>query len=232
VLIENIREGAIFIADAHYPHYGNEFLTLLQKIDKREILTPQLFLMGDVFDLLFGYSNYIKIFSSQAINLLQKISKDIETYYLEGNHDFCLKEIFPDVKVYRRELQPIRFRLGSQDVYLSHGDLYKTGFGYNLYCKVLRNRYTLKGLRVFERRIIDSRLKKLRLKNICHEFIDFQKKADKIKRYYPKESLIIEGHFHQGKIFGNYISLPSLACQGEVGIVVEDRVVFKKLNSI
>ncbi len=230
--IKDIKESAIFIADAHYPHYGDEFFKLLQNIDNKKIVTPQLFLMGDIFDLLFGYSNYIKTFSNKAIILLQKLSKEIDIYYLEGNHDFCLKEIFPNIKVYNREKQPIKFRLKKDNIYLAHGDLYKTGFGYNLYCKLLRNRFTLKSLSLFEKKIIDNRLKKLKIKNICHDFIDFKKRVDEIKRYYPKDSLIVEGHFHQGKVFENYISLPSLACQGEIAIIIEGKIIFKKLNAL
>jgi UDP-2,3-diacylglucosamine hydrolase len=95
----NIEESAIFIADAHYPHHGDEFLTILQDLDNLRLEIPQLFLMGDIFDLLFGYNQYIKTFSNQAITILQKISKKIDIYYFEGNHDFCLKEIFPYIKI-------------------------------------------------------------------------------------------------------------------------------------
>ena len=58
----SIEQGAIFVADAHYPNHGDDFLKLLKKIDEGEIKTPQLFLVGDIFDLLFGYNDYIKSF--------------------------------------------------------------------------------------------------------------------------------------------------------------------------
>ena len=106
-----IQKNALFIADSHYPHHGDTFLNLLKKLDNNKIKTPQLFLMGDNFDLLFGYNDYIQTFSKEAIDLLQTLSKKIEIYYFEGNHDFCLKEIFPDIQVYSREEQPITFTL-------------------------------------------------------------------------------------------------------------------------
>ncbi len=230
--IQDIKENSLFIADAHYPNHGDYFLRLLQKIDNKEILIPQLFLMGDIFDLLFGYNNYIKTFSNKAIILLQKLSKEIDIYYLEGNHDFCLKDVFPNIEVYNRETQPIKFRLGNKEIYLAHGDLYKTGFGYNLYCRLLRNKFTLNSLKLFERKIIDNRVKKLKTKNICHDFIDLKKRVDEIKEYYPQNSLIVEGHFHQGRVFKNYISLPSLACQGKVATIKDSRFIFKKLDNL
>ena len=224
-----VKDGAVFIADSHYPHHGDEFFTLLQKIDSKEIETSQLFLMGDNFDLLFGYNEYIKTFSSSAITLLQKLSKTIEIHYFEGNHDFCLEKVFPDIYVYPREIQPIHFTLDDKKVAMSHGDKYETGFGYDLYCKILRNRTTLTFLKPFEKAIIIHRMKKLSQKKICHPFTHFEDRVARIMEHYRDADLVIEGHFHQAKTIGNYISLPSLACQGQVGVVENGQIVFKTL---
>lgn len=226
---KELKEHALFIADAHYPHHGEEFLDLLMQIENRTIHPPQLFLMGDIFDLLFGYNDYIQTFSKHAIEQIQELSKTLEIIYIEGNHDFCLKELFPNVKVYSRSEQPIIYTLNQQAVYLSHGDVYKTSFGYNFYSKILRNKITLTLLKPFEKLIIDHRMQKLKSKKICGNFIGYKKRFDAIRSYYPKDALIIEGHFHQAVIYKNYISLPSLACQGEIGIIEEGKMVFKKL---
>ncbi len=224
-----IQENALFIADSHYPHHGDAFLELLKKLDCEEIKTPQLFLMGDNFDLLFGYNDYIQTFFAEAIELLQKLSKKIEIHYFEGNHDFCLKELFPNMKVYSRDEQPVMFTLNEKKVALSHGDKYVTGFGYDLYCKVLRNKSILTLLKPFEKSIIDDRMKKLSQKNICHTFEGFKKRVEKILEHYNNVDLVIEGHFHQCKIIGKYISLPSQACQNNVAVIEEGKVVFKDL---
>jgi UDP-2,3-diacylglucosamine hydrolase len=228
-LIYKIQENAIFIADSHYPHHGNEFLNLLQKIENREIQTQQLFLMGDNFDLLFGHNDYIQTFSEEAIALLKRLSESIEIHYFEGNHDFCLKDIFANINVYSRDLQPVMFKLGEKKVAISHGDKYVTGFGYDLYCKILRNQTTLTLLKPFEKAIIDDRMQKLSAKNICHSFKGFEKRVEEILKHYEDADLVIEGHFHQSKTIGKYISLPSLACQGMVGVIEEGKMVFKAL---
>lgn len=226
---EEIKEGAIFIADSHYPHHGDEFLILLQKIASKKIETPQLFLMGDNFDLLFGYNDYIQTFSAEAIGLLQTLSKELEIIYLEGNHDFCLKELFPDIRVYSRDEQPIHLELNDQKVAISHGDRYITGIWYDLYCKVLRNKVTLTLLKPFQKLIINERMDKLAQKKICHPLNDFEERVAQIMEYYKDADLVIEGHFHQAEIIGNYISLPSLACQGEVGVVEAGKIFFETL---
>ncbi len=224
-----IQENAIFIADSHYPHHGDAFLNLLQKLESGEVKTSQLFLMGDNFDLLFGYNTYIQTFSSEAISLLQTLSKKIEIHYFEGNHDFCISELFPDIKVYGREQQPVTFKLEEKSVGISHGDKYVTGFGYDLYCKILRNKTTLSLLKPFEKAIIDHRMKKLSKKHICNTFHSFEKRVEAILEHYEDVDLVIEGHFHQSRIVGKYISLPSQACQGLVAVIEEGNVVFKSL---
>jgi UDP-2,3-diacylglucosamine hydrolase len=228
-LIYEIKENAIFIADSHYPHHGNAFLELLRKLESGEVATSQLFLMGDNFDLLFGFNDYIQTFSFEAIALLQTLSQKIEVHYFEGNHDFCLKDIFVNMNVYSRDIQPIIFKLGDKEVAISHGDKYVTGFGYDLYCKILRNKTTLTLLKPFEKEIIDDRMQKLSQKEICHSFENFEKRVEEILKHYEEADLVIEGHFHQSKIIGKYISLPSQACQGLVGVIEEGKMVFKAL---
>ncbi|MDY0194810.1 MAG: UDP-2,3-diacylglucosamine diphosphatase [Sulfurovaceae bacterium] len=225
-----IKEGALFIADAHYPHHGDEFIKLLHKLDSGDLTTPQLFLMGDIFDLLFGYNDYILTFCDEAISLLQKLSQKIEMHYFEGNHDFCLKDIFPNINVYSREEQPVIMRLGSKRVALSHGDKYETGFGYGAYCKLLRNKITLNLLKPFEKKIINYQMEKLPSKIICRKMPDFEQKAKAIMSHYKDVDLVIEGHFHQAINIGNYISLPSLACQKKVAIVQERNIIFSNIH--
>jgi len=227
-----IEEGALFIADSHYPHHGNDFFLLLQKLVSKEITTPQLILMGDNFDLLFGYNDYIKTFSKEAINLLQALSKTTKIHYLEGNHDFCLKELFPDIHVYSREEQPVQFMLNEKQVAVSHGDKYVTGAGYDLYCKLLRNKTTLTLLRPFEKWIIDHRMGKLSQKKICRTFHGFEKRVEAILSHYEDADLVIEGHFHQAKKIGKYVSLPSLACQREVGVVKDGEIMFVSVDTL
>jgi len=227
-----IKEGALFIADSHYPHHGDTFLTLLQKMYNDEISVPQLFLMGDNFDLLFGYNDYIQTFSSEAIKLLQKLSEKMEIFYFEGNHDFCLKELFSQIHVYSREEQPVFFHWGEKKVGMSHGDRYATGAGYGLYCKIMRSKTTLTLLKPFEKAIIDDRMEKLSKKEICHEFTGFEKRVEEIMRHYEGCDLVIEGHYHQAKVFGSYISLPSLACQEQVAVVKEGRILFVTVEQL
>ena len=156
--------------------------------------------------------------------------KTIEIYYFEGNHDFCLKNVFSDINVYSRDEQPITMKLGDKRVSLSHGDKYQTGFGYGIYCKLLRNKVTLNMLKPFEKNIINYQMDKLPTKIICRKMPNFEQKASAIMSYYKDADLIIEGHFHQAVQIDKYISLPSLACQKEIAIAKDGNIVFMNLH--
>ncbi len=227
-----IRENALFIADSHYPHHGNAFLQLLKQIDKGTLSPSQLFLMGDNFDLLFGYNDYIQTFSQEAVTLLHKLSKKVEIHYFEGNHDFCLSEIFTNINIYPREQQPVYFTLGKKRVGMSHGDKFVTGAGYDLYCTLLRNPVMLTLLKPLQKLIINHRMKVLSSKNICRAFEGFEKRAEAIVKHYDDADLVIEGHFHQARTIGSYISLPSLACQNEVAVVRNGKIVFVRVDEL
>lgn len=222
-----IKEGAVFVADAHYPHHGDALFSLLIALEERRIVAPQLFLMGDIFDLLFGYNNLIVKPSLETIELLQKLSQNMEIYYLEGNHDFCLENIFPNIKVFSRHKQPIYGKLGKYKVALSHGDKYEAGRLYGLYSFLLRHKWSLMALRPFQANIITNRLAKLKQKDICRPLDDFKTKARAILNHYNDVDLVIEGHYHEGVVIDErYISLPALACSDDVGVVRNQKIEF------
>jgi len=228
----HIKEGAIFVADAHYPHHGEEFLTLLQKLSTREIETFQLFLMGDNFDLLFGYNDYIQTYSKEVISLLQELSTKIEIHYFEGNHDFLLQDIFPNIRVYPRQQQPQLFLLDQKKVALSHGDIYALPLSYHIFSFLIRSKLLIRVLKPFSKFLINDRMKKLSQKMICHKFNNFEERAEKILQSYRDVDLVIEGHYHQSKIIGRYIALPALACQKKIGVIAHSELLFVKLSEV
>ncbi|MBN2824832.1 MAG: metallophosphoesterase [Campylobacterales bacterium] len=219
-----IKEGAIFIADSHYPHYGETIIELLASLPPD---TPQLFLMGDIFDILFAHAPFLVEYNQKLIDAINTLSQTIEIFYFEGNHDFNLQAIFPKVSVYSINQQPQSFRLGNQNVGLAHGDRFALNKRYYLYSKLIRNQTLMKYL-PFKQRFIERQLKILQNKTICKGFEGFEKRVDEILKHY-NSNLVIEGHYHKGVIYKNYIALPSLVCQKEIAIVQKSKIVFKKI---
>ncbi len=204
-----LKEGAVFIADAHYPnHKREEFLDFLNSIYLGKIYATQLILMGDIFDLLVGNSSYLKNRFKDEIALLENIASKIEVIYLEGNHDFYLKPIFNRVKIFPIDKQPLYMKYSNLVVALSHGDNILMPLKYKIYTRLIRNPLILK---ILPDLIAKYKLKSMSKKRICKDIPNFENRVKDIKKYY-KADIIIEGHYHQDKIYDNYYALPSFAC--------------------
>ena len=213
----SIKQDSIFIADSHFNGKNRELLIFLEKVESKEIVTTQLFLMGDMIDFISGESRYFIKQNIEVINLLNKLSNEIEIIYLEGNHDYNLKSLFPNIKVVKRENQPLLAKFEEKTVALSHGDNF-INWKYDLYCKFIRNRIFLRfmnfiDINFFISKKIENALIK---KNICHQMKNFEEIVSKRVKNYDVD-IIIEGHYHQGNSYfideKMYINIPSLCCQ-------------------
>ena len=221
-----IKEGAFFVTDAHYSHLRPVFLDFLQEIDSKKLQPTQLILMGDIFDALFYEVPYTQKINAEALTLLQKISLSVEVLYLEGNHDFNLKKVFPNIKVFPISKQPVECKYNSKKVLLAHGD-FESNLSYRVYTAVIRNSFVLMvlnfidlflGHKLFKK--LDSYLSK---KNDCKDFVGFEKFIyNRLVNKYRCD-YFIEGHFHQNKSFKfdqfTYINLGAFACNQRYFIV-------------
>jgi UDP-2,3-diacylglucosamine hydrolase len=228
-MFPKIQNGAIFIADAHENDRRDNFYHFLKLIESKEITTPQLFLMGDMFDLLVGKVEYSVKKYQNYIDLIDSIALHVEVYYFEGNHDFAIANLFKNLKVVPIQLQPMQFVLEDKTlVYLSHGDKYG-GFVHNTYTKIIRASSLLKILNFIDKKIDNYIAKKIEneqfKKKICSTIENFEEIiSSKIPNYNAKQnSYIVEGHYHQNYSFTqngvNYINLPSFACNQSYFIV-------------
>jgi len=226
-----IKNGAIFVADVHFNPNRKEFLEFLYEIKNGDLQTPQLFLMGDIFDFLAGEIEYFTIQNREVIELINQLSSFVEIFYFEGNHDYNLAKLFPNAKVFQRETQPVLFDWNDKKVALAHGDIF-TPFGYNLYTAIIRNHPLLVFLNAIDR---NNWLTKkidfwLRGKNLTHRFEDFELFAiSRIQKYLDtKADMIIEGHFHQGKNYSSlkdeksYLNLSSFGVDSSYFIALKD----------
>ncbi|MDR2342270.1 MAG: metallophosphoesterase [Campylobacteraceae bacterium] len=213
----NLKEGAVFIADAHENGVNRkDFALFLKKMELGEIKTPQLFLMGDIFDFLSKGAKYTLLLYKHELEMLDKIAKNTEVYYLEGNHDFNLSGIFKYVNVISIKNQPLYAK--TSIIYaISHGDLY-VGFFYNIYTKIIRSKSVVflldkLGICEFITKIV---LKSQISKKICREIEDFENKIIPKLKKYKNCDMILEGHYHQNKTISykqiKYINFASFAC--------------------
>lgn len=211
-----IIDGAIFVADAHFNDDKRRFRYFLEQILDNKISPTQLFLVGDIFDFLTNTTKIQEIFSYE-ISLINEISSKIPTFYFEGNHDFNLDKIFTNAKVFSINSQPVKFMIGDKTALISHGDNHINFISLSI-LKILRNKALLKVLDFIDLRC-NYKITNFILNSQKNKKLDFKiPKFDefihnKVSNY--KADFIIEGHFHQDKIFNfknfTYINLNSFA---------------------
>ncbi|CAM2963838.1 UDP-2,3-diacylglucosamine diphosphatase [Helicobacter burdigaliensis] len=224
-----IQENAIFIADSHHHSiYNNNldnFFLYLSKLPKRQI-----FLMGDIFDFLVGGVSKSFDENKTTLELLEKLSYIHEIYYFEGNHDFLLKDssYFKNIQYFSYSLQPAKFFLNNQAVFLSHGDIFLP-LGYQIYTFFIRSFYTISFLNLFSNILYPKIIKHLKIKNNGYNSNNFTFLLEnRIKHYLdkcqiPPHSIVIEGHYHHGKMDKIhdilYLNLPPFTCKKSYFVV-------------
>jgi UDP-2,3-diacylglucosamine hydrolase len=221
-----LKEGAFVVSDAHYSHIRPELLDFLKAIHTNQLQPTQLILMGDIFDTLFGNVPYTQEVNKEAVKILNEISQKIEVIYLEGNHDFNLKKIFPNAKIFSIKQQPVKVSYEDKNILLAHGDI-QSPFLYNLYTSIIRNPVVLSVLNMIDyiskHSILNNLDEYLSKKDDCKEFTSFRDFIqNRLENKYMCE-YFIEGHFHQNKTlkFENYtyINLAAFACNQRYFIV-------------
>lgn len=235
-----LKNKAIFLADAHENEQRDGFLRFLLALKEAKIECEQLILMGDIFDLLVGEISATHHFAKPYIELLEGLSTRIEIIYLEGNHDFNLSKFFKQVKVIPIQKQPLNLQckqrlkfterslnleykttefFNLQALKLSHGDIFLKFF-LSLALRSLRGHFLLSVLNLLDRLTKNSLSNKIKKnqtkKNLFYKINNFDDLArQRFKRYDVKNGLVIEGHYHQNFILNEdeikYINLPSFA---------------------
>jgi len=217
-----LKNGAWLIADAHYARYNSALYNFLVSL-KDSDLPPQLILMGDIFDLLFGYAPNSIESNLKMVDLLKYTGKKTEIIYLEGNHDFGLKPIFGDfMKIVSRDEQPLIMSANGKLIALHHGDIMQ-GVGYEIYTELIRNRWIdhiLNSIDSLQNGSIIEWLERYnRKKKLCLSINDFENivlERLEILGQKFKFDYWIEGHFHQNREFNfnekKYYNIPAFAC--------------------
>jgi metallophosphoesterase len=237
-----IKDGAIFIGDAHENVNRDGFLKFLHAIDSGKIPEPpQIFLLGDMFDFLSGESEYTINFYAEHLRLINKISEKIEIFYFEGNHDFRLSNLFnktrdfwdghevqsyKNVKIYDISAQPANFKtINEERVQIAHGDIFLP-FIDKYALRFLRVKWFLKFMNALDKflhfKISKAILARLTKKNLDYKIPNFEELMSRHLRGY-NANIIIEGHYHQGRQFSIYdrfyINLPCFACEQSYFVV-------------
>lgn len=229
-----VKSGAIFIADSHENENRENFWHFLCALKSGEIKTPQLFLMGDMFDFLAGECEFFVKFYERYVRAIDELGEEMEIYYFEGNHDFNLAPLFKNAKAYPIGAQPVKFASEcGQSVFIAHGDIFLP-FVAKYALRFLRVKIFLKTMNFFDKflnfRLSKRILNKLKRKILDYKIPNFKNLVEaKMHRYnaFYEADVVIEGHYHQGEqcTIGKqkYINIPSFACEQSYFVVEYDQ---------
>jgi len=204
----DLKKGAVLVADVHYKKDDKEFLGFLKKLDKNP--PTQFILLGDIFHLLLPFDFLIQ-YNKDAIKLINSIAKKSEVYYVIGNHDFYLDNIFENVIITESLVDK------KKSIFITHGDLNERDFFYKLYSQIIRDAVFIKFLNLVTFNFYNNWLfKKILKKRVkCTKIENFELKIKK-KIADMKYKLIIEGHYHQNVIYNfknkTYINIGAFKC--------------------
>ena len=206
----NLNIDAIFLADTHYNQNRTELKQILLDILNGKTKTSQLILLGDIFDFLAPQIKYFVQQNQTIIDILNQLSRQIQIVYLEGNHDFNLQPLFPDIMVISRANQPYICKQNNQLISLAHGDIF-TPIGYEIFTIFIRNRFILFLINLIDMnnwitKRFNTWLLNKNIKNTCLNIDNFIKKRVELYARYNVNK-IIEGHFHYKITKENYINV-------------------------
>ena len=148
----------IFFSDAHLeiedsPQSRLNSMRVAAFLDSLHGKADVLVILGDLFDFYFEYKS---VFPARYLKVLAGIealsSSGVSCYYVAGNHDFWLGELFSstlgvklvaDLLILNRQSNP------AERVLAAHGDgLGEGDTGYKILKKVLRNRFLIRLFRL------------------------------------------------------------------------------------
>jgi UDP-2,3-diacylglucosamine hydrolase len=140
---ELIGEELILLSDLHLRMPSEErFQTLiafLNRIDRQKC--RKIIFLGDVFDFCFGPSPYCRqLYLPLELSLQDLSSSGIEVFFLEGNHEFSMKDMgWQGVTFLSGPWESTSLADGTK-VAFTHGDLLGAPWHYRLFRRFIKSR--------------------------------------------------------------------------------------------
>jgi UDP-2,3-diacylglucosamine hydrolase len=241
-----VKSTAWFVSDIHLKQLnernGNILLRFLLSIEQKERPATHLILLGDIFDLWVGSSEYYSDMFKPIVQVIERLVKGgVSVYYFEGNHDLHIEEFWQKRGVHVEENE-LYLDISPWKVRCEHGDLInQEEIAYQRLRKTLRHP-------VIEKLLVsapanwlhwlgEQAAKKSRKRSVKLREINGDELREKIRSHAQKKNqedyfdFIITGHMHVRDTFtfqssnrtvtsinlGSWFDKPAALCLDENG---------------
>lgn len=203
VLME--RSLVYFVSDVHLglevgdpKERERRFVGFLKGIDPER--TEALYLLGDIWDFWYEYHDVVPKEGARVVAQLFNLQDaGVKIFFMSGNHDIWFYRWFEE-QGFIKLRQPYRFRLGSYNACIGHGDsLGGSSFGYGLMLSVFRNRVCQALFSALHPRLAFAFAKKTSLNGRGkHSSYEWKGSEEALYRYADaqKADVCIFGHYH------------------------------------
>lgn len=138
----NLAMKIYCVSDVHIKEEEDEASLLFSRFLVRCQEADVVVLLGDIFDLLVGGGkDWFEIFP-KTFAQLQKLAVEKPVYYLEGNHDFHLTQLFESLKPIKYLKHDLIIKDQGKLIRFSHGDDVEIDNpAYERYRKIIKSRF-------------------------------------------------------------------------------------------
>jgi len=117
----------LFISDLHLDAERPEIADQLKTFLKTEAVDADaLYILGDLFESWVGDDDPNPHYATVKIALRTLVSRGVPVYFMHGNRDFAIGEVFAQETGVKILPDPLVVELYGENVLLSHGDAYCT----------------------------------------------------------------------------------------------------------
>ena len=213
---EKIKIKSLFISDLHLGNNNSQANKILELFKKYEF--KNLFLVGDIIDMTYMKRKKFSWHEThlEVIQKILKYSKDVNIYYIIGNHDMYIRNLIDNTNIYLGNIlicDDYVYETENERIYVTHGDQFD-GFirihpfiywfgdkAYELAIKINKIYNFFRKIFGFEYWSLSSHLKS-KVKNAI-EYINEYEKISKLKLKELNCDSILMGHTHYPKIIKN-----------------------------
>lgn len=144
-----------FLSDLHIGSNSSHLLNRLDKFLGSLKGDEEVFFLGDVFEF-FSPLNIISVRENRKFfDIIKKYSKKINMYLLEGNHEFFITRTGDEFMGIRMLTSPYNLKIGSLNLYISHGDEIAGGSLFNRFFRsFIKSRWFMKLIKILPHKLV------------------------------------------------------------------------------